>query len=567
MDIQNHISMLNKIQFESIDDTASIIKVIGVGGGGSNAVSYMFNQGINGVDFIICNTDKQALHTSPVQYKVQLGKDLTSGWGAGAKPEVGKKAAVESEEDIKTLLSDNTKMLFITAGMGGGTGTGAAPVIAGIAKEMGILTVAIVTLPFSWEGRKKMEQALNGIKELKKNTDSLLLICNDKLREYYGNLTMTNAFSKADDVLKIAAKGISDIVNRIGKVNVDFEDVNTVMRNSGVAIMGSGMAEGENRATEAIDMALSSPLLNDNNIKGASNILLYLTSGTAEITMDEFESITQHIQREAGLTAEIIWGICQDETLENKIAVTIVATGFDYNELNNTFDVKAKASTNRVNRHMLEEDKPVQNDSQIQVIGESDEEKIVRNRMLRKEEKIVVEKKKEFVKDIFNFDLVSRQMDEIVEPQSQQKSEPEDISKDIVFKNEEVNENPVEEMTLKSNFEIINELENSIKINQLEVDENDVNNQDIEMIVTVNKNANNERNRKLRELSEKIGDKNKLVDIEHLEKVPAYQRRNVVLSNVPAAAESRVSKYTLSEDADNNVEVKSNNSFLHDNVD
>ena len=561
MDTQNHTPMFNKIQFESIDDTASIIKVIGVGGGGSNAVSYMFNQGITGVDFIICNTDKQALHMSPVQYKVQLGKDLTSGWGAGAKPEVGKNAAVESEEDIRALLSDNTKMLFITAGMGGGTGTGAAPVIAGIAKEMGILTVAIVTLPFSWEGRKKMEQALNGIKELKKNTDSLLLICNDKLREYYGNLTMTNAFSKADDVLKIAAKGISDIVNRIGKVNVDFEDVNTVMRNSGVAIMGSGMAEGENRATEAIDMALSSPLLNDNNIQGASNILLYLTSGTAEITMDEFESITQHIQREAGLTAEIIWGICQDESLENKIAVTIVATGFDYNELNHTFDIKAKASATKVNKHMLEDDKPVLNESQMQMKGESDEERMVRNRMLRKDEKVATEKKKEFAKDIFNFDLISRQMDEIAEPQSKLELEPEDISKDLVFEKEEVNEAPAEEIVLKSNMEIINEMQSSVKIEQ------EVSNQDIEQFVTVNKAANNERNRKLRELSEKIGDKNKVADIEHLEKVPAYQRRNVVLSNVPPATESRVSKYTLSEDADNNVEVKSNNSFLHDNVD
>lgn len=408
--------MNSRIKFETIETSTSIIKVIGVGGGGSNAVSYMFSEGIFGVDFIVSNTDKQALHTSPVMQKIQLGKDLTKGLGAGSKPEVGKNAALESAEEIKSLLSDNTKMLFITAGMGGGTGTGAAPVIANIAKELGILTVAIVTIPFSWEGRKKNEQALNGVAELKKNVDSLLLISNDKLREFYGNLTMSNAFSKADDVLKVAAKGISDIVNKVGKVNVDFEDVNTVMRNSGVAIMGSGMAEGEKRATEAIEMALASPLLNDSNITGASNILLYITSGTDEITMDEFESVTQHVQKEAGATAEIIWGICHDETLEKKIAITIVATGFDYNELTNTFDVKSKPVYKKVIQ-LEDEEKHEPQLLNNEISPEKEEEFKVKNRMLRKEEKVIADKKKELVKDLLEFDNLNKQIFDMPEPE------------------------------------------------------------------------------------------------------------------------------------------------------
>jgi len=549
METLNHMPMNARIKFENMEDTTSIIKVIGVGGGGSNAVSYMFNEGILGVDFIVCNTDKQALHTSPVMQKIQLGKDLTKGLGAGSKPEVGKNAAIESTEEIRALLNDNTKMLFITAGMGGGTGTGAAPVIAGIAKEMGILTVAIITIPFAWEGRKKNEQALNGITELKKNVDSLLLISNDKLREFFGNLTMSNAFSKADDVLKVAAKGISDIVNKIGKVNVDFEDVNTVIRNSGVAIMGSGIAEGEKRASEAIEMALASPLLNDNNITGASNILLYITSGTDEITMDEFESITQHVQKEAGATAEIIWGICHDETLEKKIAITIVATGFDYNELTNTFDVKSKPSNKKVIH--LEEDEinelKIEN-RELRMENRDEEEIRVKNRFVKKEEKVITDKKKELVKELLEFDYLNKQINET--PQQ----EINDFTSNISLPQEEIKETKDEDI-IKSNKEIINELEKSTNINE-----------NIEKDFAAN--ANNERNKRLRDLSMKIGHKNTSInDIEKLEKEPAFRRRNVTLNNVPPAAESRVSKYTLSEGEDNSTEIKPNNSFLHDNVD
>ena len=562
METQNPMPMNARIKFEAMDDTTSIIKVIGVGGGGSNAVSYMFNEGIFGVDFIVSNTDKQALHTSPVMQKVQLGKDLTKGLGAGSKPEVGKNAALESAEDIREMLGDNTKMLFITAGMGGGTGTGAAPVIANIAKEMGILTVAIVTIPFSWEGRKKNEQALNGISELKKNVDSLLLISNDKLREFYGNLTMSNAFSQADDVLKVAAKGISDIVNKIGKVNVDFEDVNTVMRNSGVAIMGSGMAEGENRATVAIEMALASPLLNDNNITGASNILLYITSGSDEITMDEFESISQHVQKEAGATAEIIWGICHDESLEKKIAITIVATGFDYNEITNKFDVKSKPVNKRIIQ--LEEDEVKMENKVLSIDSEElrienrvEEELKGRNRMLRKEEKDVVDMKKNLVKSLLDFDNVNKVFSELPEQETTDQ-EMHDITSKIAMPDEDMMEQKDEEIILNTK-EVISDIKNSTSINT-------ITNNHIEEEVT-NK-ANTERNNRLRALSVKIGHKNNNInDIEQMEKEPAFRRRNVTLSDVPSAAESRVSKYTLSEDEDKNVEIKPNNSFLHDNVD
>lgn len=320
------------MKFDLPKDQASIIKVIGVGGGGSNAVNHMYNQGIKGVDFMICNTDAQALEQSPIPNKIQLGTTLTEGLGAGANPEVGKNAAIEDVEAIRAVLENNTKMVFITAGMGGGTGTGAAPVIAETAREMGILTVGIVTIPFSFEGRRRKQQAEEGLEALRKSVDTLLIINNDKLRMMYGNLRMGEAFSKADDILTVAAKGISEIITVTGYVNTDFRDVQTVMRGGGTAIMGSGTAEGENRAIDAVTKALASPLLNDNEIKGANYILLNITSGVEEITMDEIGDITDFIQDEAGLTADVIWGNCTDESLGEKVAVTVIATGFGAND-------------------------------------------------------------------------------------------------------------------------------------------------------------------------------------------------------------------------------------------
>ena len=308
---------------------SSMIKVIGVGGGGSNAVAYMYKQGIHGVDFAVSNTDQQALDTSPVAFKVQLGPTHTEGLGAGSIPEVGKQACIESIDDVRKFLENDTKMLFITAGMGGGTGTGAAPIIAKAAKEMDILTVAIITLPFKFEGLRRRNQAMQGLEELKKNVDSLLVISNDRVKELYGNLSISEAFGKADDILATAARGIAEIITVAGYINVDFKDVNTVMKNSGVSIMGYAEAEGEDRARKAVQAAINSPLLEDNDIRGAQHILLNITSGDTEVTMDEIAEITEYIEEEAGSGTDMIWGNCKDVGLGDKLSVTIIATGFD----------------------------------------------------------------------------------------------------------------------------------------------------------------------------------------------------------------------------------------------
>lgn len=321
------------MNFNLPKEEGSIIKVIGVGGGGSNAVNHMYKQGIRGVDFVVCNTDQQALDMSPVPKKIALGSSLTEGRGAGAQAEVGRNAAIENLDDIKEILGANTKMVFITAGMGGGTGTGAAPVIAQAAREQGILTVGIVTIPFGFEGKKRKLQADLGLEELKKHVDTVLIISNDKLREMYGNLKLSEAFGQADDVLTIAAKGIAEIITVEGYVNVDFEDVRTVMTGSGVAIMGSATTSGPDRAIKAVELALASPLLNDNNIYGASNILLYISSGREEVTMDEVAEITDYIQEEAGMDADVIWGNGTDLELEDKLTLTVIATGFSGEKL------------------------------------------------------------------------------------------------------------------------------------------------------------------------------------------------------------------------------------------
>jgi len=307
---------------------ASIIKVIGVGGGGSNAVNHMFLQGIAGVDFIVCNTDCQALELSPVPYKIQLGPNLTEGRGAGMIPEVGMNAAMENIQEIRELLSRDTKMVFVTAGMGGGTGTGAAPVIAQVAKDLGILTVGIVTVPFNFEGRKRRQQAEEGLERMRQNVDTLLIINNERLREFGKNMSLSEAFSHADDVLTVAAKGIAEVISVTGAINVDFNDVNTVMRNSGHAIMGSALASGENRAVLAVKEALTSPLLYDNDINGARYVLLNITYGDREVMMDEITDITDYIQEAAGSTADVIWGHGYDASLGDQLSLTIIATGF-----------------------------------------------------------------------------------------------------------------------------------------------------------------------------------------------------------------------------------------------
>jgi len=339
--------MSSKTEFDNISfdlpkNQSNVIKVIGIGGGGSNAINHMFRQGINGVDFVICNTDSQALENSPVPNKIQLGVSLTEGLGAGANPHIGEQAAVESIEEIKSMLTTNTKMIFITAGMGGGTGTGAAPIIAKMAKELDILTVGIVTIPFQFEGKMRNEQAQIGIENLRQHVDSLIVINNNKLREVYGNLGFKAGFSKADEVLATAARGIAEVITHHYTQNIDLRDAKTVLANSGTAIMGSASSSGSNRAHEAIAKALDSPLLNDNKIKGATNVLLLIVSGSEEITIDEIGEISDYIQAEAGNVANIIMGVGEDESLESAISITVIATGFNAEQQNDIVNTEAK---------------------------------------------------------------------------------------------------------------------------------------------------------------------------------------------------------------------------------
>ncbi|MDR1414505.1 MAG: cell division protein FtsZ [Odoribacteraceae bacterium] len=329
------------INFDQDEVSPTIIKVIGVGGGGCNAVKYMYEQGICDVDFVVCNTDRQSLADNPVAWQVQMGEALTHGRGAGNSPSVGEAAANESLEDIRAMLSTNTKMVFVTATMGGGTGTGAAPVIVKMAKEMGILTVAVVTVPSRLDGPERLEQACAGIKRMQEYVDAMIVIDNEKIRSMYGSQTISNAFAKANDVLKIAVKGVAEIITLPGYVNVDYADVETVMTNSGVTVIGAARASGVNRASEVIVNALNSPLLNKSDISGAKNILLNITSGIEddEITMDEMTEITSYVINEVGDTASVIWGVGMDESLGDSLSVTIIATGFPFEEMNDLFDV------------------------------------------------------------------------------------------------------------------------------------------------------------------------------------------------------------------------------------
>jgi cell division protein FtsZ len=548
--------MKEMIKFDMPKNQSSIIKVIGVGGGGSNAVSHMFRQGIKGVDFIICNTDAQAMESSPVPTKIQLGE---KGLGAGSIPAVGKESARQKVDQIREILEKNTQMLFITAGMGGGTGTGAAPVIAAIAQELGILTVGIVTIPFSFEGKKRKFQADEGIQELRKYVDTLLIICNDKLRESYGDLKLSEAFDKADDVLTTAARGIAEIITVTGYINVDFEDVRTVMNNSGKAIMGCAQEEGENRAIEAVKAALSSPLLNDNEIEGASDVLLYITSGQEEISMDEVTEITDYIQREAKSQAEIIWGNGYDETLGKKISITLIATGFDA-------DRKAAAGQEVKIRHALNdeiktelhqpvapskedftESTPVVDPEPITLIREPEE---VESPVL--EEQSISKAWKEDERT-FVFEFSQQEEDEIPEkeeilvdlPEAKEKKlNGERFSEDKSGKPDEVK--PFEVYIKKPGGDSIRGIETTSSRPSIDL-------------------KSQERIERLRNLSLKLKDESA---IEEMENEPAYVRRNVELKNSATSGEVQVSRYSLYEDNETKgPEIRSGNSFLHDNVD
>ncbi|MEE4287151.1 MAG: cell division protein FtsZ [Mariniphaga sp.] len=364
--------MDNLANFNFSETAGAAIKVIGVGGGGGNALNHMYKQGIRDVDFVICNTDAQALEASPVPIKVQLGSALTEGRGAGNRPEVGKQAALENIEDVKNALANNTKMVFVTAGMGGGTGTGGAPVLAEACSALGFLTVGIVTIPFRNEGKRRIKQAIDGIAELENHVDALLVINNERIREMYGDFGISEAFSKADNVLATAAKGIAEIITVPGYINVDFADVETVMRKSGLALMGTGVASGKDRATEAVEQALNSPLLNNNDIRGAKNILLNITSGTHEVTMDEVGKITDYLQNKAGFEADLIWGNGKDENLGEEISVTLIATGFGKSSIAEiTGERKMEKETHQLNVDGSEKE----NNESSQVVSEKESSK------------------------------------------------------------------------------------------------------------------------------------------------------------------------------------------------
>ncbi len=530
------------MKFEMLKDKSSIIKVIGVGGGGGNAVNHMYNQGISGVDFIICNTDAQALELSPIPNKVQLGASLTEGMGAGSIPEVGKNSAIESIEDIKEMLGPNTKMLFITAGMGGGTGTGASPIIARAAREMDILTVGIVTTPFSFEGKRRKQQAELGMEELKKYVDSFLVISNDRLRQIFGNLTLGSAFAQADNILTTAAKGIAEIITVPGYINVDFKDVRTVMKDSGVSIMGSFAAEGEDRAVKAVKGALSSPLLKDNEIEGARYILLNISSGSNEVTMDEVSAITDYIQDEAGLAADLIWGNCTDESLGEKISVTIIATGFQ------TMDERQKEISSKKVVSML--------NTEAAAPAKQINEFI--NQVPATNQPSPYLKSKEPAKQAGLFDMFNPVTEHPVIKHNLINEIPE----------EPVNENPdAPEMTFKvadtiMDFEPLKEQPISKKVEAAkEVLGADDHKTDESIEEQLRKSR--ERIMRLKDLSLKLRNGN----IQEMENVPAYRRKEIALQQTAQSDESQVSKFSLTPDKDGNTEIRNNNSFLHDNVD
>ncbi len=645
-------SEFGSISFDLPKNQSNVIKVIGVGGGGSNAINHMFKQGIKGVDFIVCNTDSQALQNSAVPNKIQLGVHLTEGLGAGANPDVGQQSAIESIADIETMLDQNTKMVFITAGMGGGTGTGAAPVIAQLAKERNILTVGIVTLPFVFEGKVRQEQALIGIEKLRKQVDSLIVINNNKLREVYGNLGFKAGFSKADEVLATASRGIAEVITHHYTQNIDLRDAKTVLSDSGTAIMGSAIAEGETRAKDAIISALDSPLLNDNKITGAKNVLLLIVSGTNEITLDEIGEINDHIQSEAGFNANIIMGVGEDETLGDAIAVTVIATGFDLEQqneivnsepkkiihaledeqkithnLSNTpvpaFDLNTEtpvASEERIVFELLEEEESV-----AEVVAEP---VVAAYEPITNENDLIV--MSEFIKNLdVTFEIVSPINDidftfttpeahaiETAQPKAVQieeqatfsfdmplfKSEPVVEENKVVFEltNNEINdinvvepiqfvpvtevaENGVIRHSLEEYMEVEHDfvatktaekvaevVPEELNITMKKIDESTIASSEFESIspmeMTIEETLRaraDERRRKLKDFNYKFH--NNVSKIDEYEKEPAYKRFGVELST--NQSNSNNSRISVGTDSNNDLQLRSNNSYLHDNVD
>jgi len=633
----------DNILFEMPKSQSNTIKVIGVGGGGSNAVNHMFQQDIKGVDFVICNTDAQALENSSIPNKIQLGVNLTSGLGAGANPEVGEQAAKESIKEIQEMLNTQTKMVFITAGMGGGTGTGAAPIIAKIAKDMDILTVGIVTMPFQFEGRMRSKQAQAGIDELRNNVDSLIVINNNKLREVYGNLGFKAGFSKADEVLSTAARGIAEVITHHYKQNIDLHDAKTVLSNSGTAIMGSAKEEGTSRAKNAIVKALDSPLLNDNKITGAKNVLLLIVSGTNEVTLDEIGEINDFIQTEAGFEANIIMGIGEDKDLGDAIAVTVVATGFALDQQSNITNTEVKKTvytledeqkatydfsdtilsktplikdpidtTEKKIIHVLEvDDEPehqeekeefqmdliptsevIRNSAVVydEILSEdiSEDDFIITNISPVEEEEVSDESssiqpdllfdlpindfeeikinkdeiRHELTPDILNFEVTDAQ--EII-ADKRDESVTKHILEDFdiqptIGKSSSINKDSKEpEQELQ--FELKTSIPQS-EINEIEASSEEVS--PMSLTITELQKRAEERRQKMKGFNYKFTDQmNKNID--EIERQPAYKRLGVNLDESSSIISK--SKTTLSTDDNDDIQLKSNNSFLHDNVD
>ncbi|MCG8182906.1 cell division protein FtsZ [Tenacibaculum piscium] len=599
----------NNISFDMPKTQSNAIKVIGVGGGGSNAVDHMFSKQIHGVDFVICNTDAQALESSPIPNKIQLGAHLTSGLGAGANPEVGAQAAAESIQEIQQMLSTHTKMVFITAGMGGGTGTGAAPIIAKIAKDMDILTVGIVTMPFQFEGKRRSKQAQDGIDELRRNVDSLIVINNNKLREVYGNLGFKAGFSKADEVLATAAKGIAEVITHHYKQNIDLHDAKTVLSNSGTAIMGSAKETGDNRAKNAIIRALDSPLLNDNKITGAKNVLLLIVSGVKEVTLDEIGEINDYIQDEAGYDANIIMGVGEDESLEDGIAVTIVATGFtadqqgtisntEVQKIIHTLEDENKITTNFTARNIQTEsavNEPIS--KTITPLNQENQEPTLNKNTTNQHDNV----NNNNSNNIGNINVIYEQVspnenaddDFIITNISEQNKEPQQPVNQNIQNNQsnqqkQTNEEPSIEASqvqkrhvLENTDTHINPNKNSRQIvRQEQVDEalqfelkTSVKHQPVaeknesseeispaNMTIAELEARTKERREKLKGYNYKFSNTTKNID--EIERQPAYKRLGVDINT-----DTSISKSNTILNTDNNNLSRSNNSFLHDNVD
>ena len=583
----------NNFSFDLPKNKSNVMKVMGVGGGGSNAVNHMFQQGITGVDFIVCNTDSQALDKSPVPNKIQLGVNITEGLGAGANPEIGKLAALETHEELRDLLETQTKMLFITAGMGGGTGTGAAPIIAEFAKELDILTVGIVTIPFDFEGKTRQIQAQKGLKKLKKTVDSLIIINNNKLRQVYGNLGFKEGFSKADEVLATAAKGIAQVITHHYTQNIDLKDAKTVLANSGTAIMGSATSSGSNRANDAIIKALDSPLLNDNKIDGSKNVLLLIVSGSDEITIDEIGEINEYVQKETGNTANIIMGVGEDQELGNNISVTVIATGFAEDQQNNLVNSETKKviytldEDQTIEKNLIqEEDKISDNevetirydsnyntskDNQIKIDSQINE--ILRDIEVEYERVEYEMIDNEWINEIEVFDIEEvssgniennqSNEDKITDELFSEKLDLESVSGSVEFVKLDLDEEETIENEISENEDESMNNENITLDQDISIEINNENNHAFENPIDVDPlDENRLRRESLKKYNYVFKDGNS--SVEDLEKEPAYKRMGIQIKNNINNHEVE-SKTVLNEN--NEIEFPEPNTYLHDNVD